>query len=266
MQIYHCETFRSSQRSSVSYMFRQVDSLFYVSLWNWLSMRRRKLEISRYKLQLHRHYGDSEALGRKRTARATAAAFARRSQGSYRNLRGRRNFQGAEHHISDEEEDGNHDVSKDSSADERSLEVKPKRYKKRGGRSSQASAASDENDAETNQESFGACSELIHCSEILAWGKGGMRNENEGKLDVRLMLVSLSEEDIPSLQQPYLCCRPTMEVKHLSQYVAQQTSIEEHQTLGKIQETCGFNQRNLILAYRRKSKNRTDHDEGKVAM
>ncbi|KAJ8549543.1 hypothetical protein K7X08_033250 [Anisodus acutangulus] len=279
----------------------------------------------------------SEALGRKRTARAAAAAFARRSQGSYRNLRGRRNFQGAEHHISDEEEDGNHDVGKDSSsADERSLEVKPRRYKKRG-RPSQASAASDENDAETNQESIGACSGLIRCSEILAWGKGGMRSntrhggfgggtgkfsrnsrvsklidclrhsdENEGKLDVRLMLVSLSEEDIPSLQRPYLCCRPTMEVKHLSQYVAQQTSIEvgeidivlikeinpsdnpsssdimaiskpivgdpskveistvkEHQTLWEIQETCGFNQRNLILAYRRKSKNRTDMMKGR---
>ncbi|XP_059291504.1 putative E3 ubiquitin-protein ligase RING1a [Lycium ferocissimum] len=283
----------------------------------------------------------SEALGRKRTARATAAAFARRSQGSYRNLRGRRNFQGAEHHISDEDEDGNHDVGKDSSsADERSVEVKPKRCKKRVGRPSHASAASDENDAETNQESLGACNGLIRCSEILAWGKGGMRSntrhgglgggtgkffrnsrvsklidhlcpsdENEGQLDVRLMLVSLSEEDIPSLQRPYLCCRPTMEVKHLSQYVAQQTSIEvgeidivlikeinatdnpsssdimtiskpivgdpskieihmvkEHQTLGEIQDTCGFNQRNLILAYRRKSKNRTDHDEGKVTM
>lgn len=283
----------------------------------------------------------SEALGRKRTARATAAAFARRSQGRYRSLRGRRNFQGAEHQISDEEEDGNHDIGKDSSsADDRSIEVKPKRYKKRGGRPSQASAASDENDAEINQESLGACSGLIRCSEILAWGKGGLRSntrhgglgggtgkfsrnsrvsklidrlscsdENEGKLDVRLKLVPISEEDIPSLQRPYLCCRPTMEVKHLSQYVAQQTSIEvgkidivlikelnrsdnssssdimaisklivgdpcmieihkvnEHQTLGEIQEMCGFSQRNLILAYGCKSKNRTDHDEGKVTV
>ncbi|CAN4078904.1 unnamed protein product [Withania somnifera] len=200
----------------------------------------------------------SEALGRKRTARATAAAFARRCQGSYRNLRGRRNFQGAEHHISDEEEDVNHDVGKDSSsADERSIEVKSKRHQKRAGRPSQASAASDENDAETNQESFGACNGLIRCSEILAWGKGGMRSntrhgglgggigkvsrnsrasklidslsrsdENEGKLEVRLMLVSFSEEDIPNLQRPYLCCQPTMKVEHLSQYVAQHTSIE----------------------------------------
>lgn len=116
----------------------------------------------------------SEALGRKRTARA-----ARRSQGSYRNLRGRRNFQGADHQISDAEEDANHDVGKDSSsADERSIGVKPKRHKKRAGRPSQASAASDENDAETNQESFGACGGLIRCSEILAWGKGGMRSNN----------------------------------------------------------------------------------------
>lgn len=276
----------------------------------------------------------SEALGRKRTAR-------RRSQGSSQNLRRRRNFQGAEHHISDEEEDGNHDVGKDSSsADDRSIEVKPKRQKKRVGRPSLASAASDENDTETNQEPFGGFSGLIRCSEVLAWGKGGMRSnnrhgvgggigkvsrstrvskliaslsrsdENEGKLDVRLMLVSLSEEDIPSLQRPYLSCQTTMEVKHLNQYVAQQTSIEvgeidivvlikemnptdnpsssdimtiskpivgdpskfeirmveEHQTLGEIQETFGLNQRNLILAYRRKAKNGTDHDEEKATM
>lgn len=149
----------------------------------------------------------SEALGRKRTARATAAAFARRSQGSSRNLRGRRNFQGAEHHISDEEEDDNHDVGKDSSsADDPSIEVKPKRQKKRVGRPSLASAASDENDAETNQEPFGACSGLIRCSEILAWGKGGMRSNNRhgvgggiGKVSrstrVSKLIASLSRSD-----------------------------------------------------------------------
>lgn len=150
----------------------------------------------------------SEALGRKRTARAAATAFARRSQGNYRNLRGRRNFQGAEHRLSDEEEDGNHDVGKDSSsADERSIEVKPKRHKKRAGRPSQTSAASDENDAETNQASFGACSGLIRCSEILAWGKGGMRsNTRHGGLGggignvsrnsrVAKLIVSLSRSD-----------------------------------------------------------------------
>ncbi|XP_031131538.1 putative E3 ubiquitin-protein ligase RING1a isoform X2 [Ipomoea triloba] len=205
----------------------------------------------------------TEALGRKRTSRATPPAFIRRS--GNRNLRRRRN-QRIEPQGSDDDEDANgHDDKDSSSGDDHSAEVKPKRPKRLGGRFSQGSTAGsanagcDENDSEMNRESLGATA-LIGSSEILAWGKGGMRsqktqnrysslggrngrlcrssrvsklieslqhsNENDAKVDIGLMLVSLCEEDIPSLQRPYLCCRPTLTVKHLIQYVSLQTSIQ----------------------------------------
>lgn len=76
----------------------------------------------------------SEALGnKKKSARATAAAFARRSQ-AYRNTRGRRNPRAIEQQGSDEEDYANgRDRGKDSSsADKLVTDVKPKRYKKLG--------------------------------------------------------------------------------------------------------------------------------------
>lgn len=99
-----------------------------------------------------------------------------RRQGNYR-LRGRGNRL-PEHQGSDEDEGANrNDGSKDSSsADERSHDIKSKRYKRRrGSRTSQTSGAnaeggSDDNDSETNKE-------LLSASvEILAWGRGGMRS------------------------------------------------------------------------------------------
>ncbi|CAH9114195.1 unnamed protein product [Cuscuta epithymum] len=208
----------------------------------------------------------TEALGRKRTPRSNQSAYIRRS--GNRNLRRRRNHR-VEPQGSDDDEDGNgHDDKDSSSADEQhGTEAKQKRAKRLGGRFSLGSAAGnansgfDENDSEMNRESFGAMG-LIGSSEILAWGKGGMRsqktqnrysslgggsgnarirrnsrvsklieslqhsNQNEVKVDIGLMLVSLCEEDIPSLQRPYLCCRPTLTVKHLIQYVSLQTSIQ----------------------------------------
>jgi hypothetical protein len=35
------------------------------------------------------------------------------------------------------------------------------------------------------------------------------------QLDVHLMLISLDKQSTPSLQQPHLCCRPSLSVKHL---------------------------------------------------
>ncbi|PIN07391.1 putative E3 ubiquitin ligase [Handroanthus impetiginosus] len=207
----------------------------------------------------------AEALGKKRTSsRVTASAFARR-QGNYRNLRGRRNHRVAEHQGSDEEEGANgNDGSKDSSsADERSAEVKSKRHKRwAGGRTSQQSSGAnadggcDDNDSEANRELLGASAGLIGSTEILAWGRGGIRSNNRhgglgwasGKLfrnnrlaklidhlrssnendelKISLTLVSLLEEKIPSLKRPYLCCSARSSVRHLCQYVAMQTSME----------------------------------------
>ncbi|PPD96614.1 hypothetical protein GOBAR_DD06352 [Gossypium barbadense] len=45
-------------------------------------------------------------------------------------------------------------------------------------------------------------------------------------LDIHLMLVSIDEQRIPCLQRPYLCCRPTLLVRHLCQYVALQTALQ----------------------------------------
>ncbi|KAL2494992.1 putative E3 ubiquitin-protein ligase [Forsythia ovata] len=272
----------------------------------------------------------SEALGKKRTStRATALKFVR-GQGTYRNLRGRRSLRVVEHQGSDEEDANGHDGGKDSSsADERCPEVKLKRHKRRvGARDSQlpaggnTDAGCDENDSELNRELPGASSGLVGSSEIRAWGKGGMRShtrrgslngasgklarnsrlrklidhlrcsdENYVALNINLMLVSLHEDKIPSLQRPYLCCSPTLSVGRLCQYVAMQTSMEaseiemfvikdfcptnssssfhkasstinpcnnewqmltEHQTLGEIHGS--FTEQNLVLAYQQKAQ------------
>ncbi|KAJ8761123.1 hypothetical protein K2173_000802 [Erythroxylum novogranatense] len=208
----------------------------------------------------------AEALGRKKTTRATAAAFARRTQGRYRDthVRGRRNYRTPELQESDDNEDANEDGGKDSSsADEHSTEVKPKRSRRwAGGRSAAASAdgGGDDNDSEINKESMGASAALVGSSERLAWGKGGIRShtrygganagngknarnsrlskladylrnleENDDELDIHLMLVSLDEKSIPSLRRPYLSCRPTLSVKQLCQYVALQTALQANE-------------------------------------
>ncbi|KAF8413849.1 hypothetical protein HHK36_001843 [Tetracentron sinense] len=210
----------------------------------------------------------TEALGRKRTtAKATAAAFVRRSNYRNANMRGRRNCRGTELQGSDDDEDANgNDGGKDSSsADERCADVKQKRCKRWGGhRFSQPSSAaanadggSNENDLEMSRESIGASPGLVGNPEVLVWGKGGVRShtrygslsggngrnarssrlikladylrsleENGDELDIHLTLISLDEQSIPSLQRPYLCCRPTLSVRHICQYVALQTSVQ----------------------------------------
>ncbi|KAJ7947005.1 E3 ubiquitin-protein ligase ring1a-like protein [Quillaja saponaria] len=208
----------------------------------------------------------TEALGRKRTAKATAAAFARRSQGNYRNahLRGRRNSRNAlEFQESDDNEDANgNDGGKDSSSADELTETKPKRSKRWGGaRFSQPAAPSgadgggNENDPEVSRDIMGASAGLVGSSERLAWGKGGMRShtrygsmnggngkiarnsrlsklidhlrnseQKDDELDIHLMLLSLDEQTMPSLQRMYLMCKPTLAVRHLCQYIAHQTA------------------------------------------
>lgn len=201
----------------------------------------------------------SEALGKKRTStRATSATFVRR-QGNYRNLRGRRN-RAAERHESDEEEGLNgHDESKDSSSADEHSEAKTKRYKRwaRNSQPSPGASADDANDSEVNRGLPGASSTPLVSTELLAWGRGGIRSntrhgglnwangrlsrinrlskltnrlkslhESDEVLKISLMIVSLHEEKIPSLKRPYLSCSPTSSVRHLCQYVAMQTSLE----------------------------------------
>ncbi|XP_024983149.1 putative E3 ubiquitin-protein ligase RING1a isoform X2 [Cynara cardunculus var. scolymus] len=210
-----------------------------------------------------------EALGKKRTtAKATAAVFMRRSQGNTRNLRGRRNHKSSEPQGSDNEDDAdNNDGGKFSSdADEPSSELRPKRHKRwRGARSSQPSLPSssadggcDENEVEGTRDMTGISAGLVGSSEILAWGRGGMRShtrhgslsnsagksarnsrlsklidhlrklpQNNDKLDIHLKLISLDEQNIPNLQHLYLCCSPTMSIIHVSQYVALEKGLQD---------------------------------------
>ncbi|XP_050371291.1 putative E3 ubiquitin-protein ligase RING1a isoform X1 [Argentina anserina] len=207
----------------------------------------------------------SEALGRKRTtAKATAAAFMRRSQGNYK-MRRRRNHKNTfDIQGSDVNEEGNgNDGGKDSSSADEQLEPRPKRPKRwAGARYYQPSSATanadgdDENDYEVNKAVMAASVGFIGSPERLAWGKGGMRSHtrygsssgangknarnrlsklveylrnseaNDKGLDIHLLLVSFDEQRIPSLQRPYLCCRPTLSVGQLCQYVAEQTALQ----------------------------------------
>ncbi|XP_026448457.1 putative E3 ubiquitin-protein ligase RING1a isoform X2 [Papaver somniferum] len=195
----------------------------------------------------------SEALVKRRsTAKATAAAFVRRSR-RWRNSR----TQGTEESDDDADGNGNEGGRESSSADEHCINPKVKRHKRwTGQRFSQPSSAgvdadggSDENDdVEAGIDNRGPSPGLVGTPEVLTWGKGGVRShtrygsvsgsngknargsrlnklsdylrnleENENELDVHLTLLPLDEQSMRSLPQPYLCCRPTLSVKHLCQ-------------------------------------------------
>ncbi|XP_017236202.1 putative E3 ubiquitin-protein ligase RING1a isoform X1 [Daucus carota subsp. sativus] len=220
----------------------------------------------------------SEALGKKRSsARATAAAFVRRSQ-VYRNSRGRRIQR--EQEASDEENYANGRDRVPGSAD-------------RG----------DENDAEVNRDSLGASAGLVVNSEMLAWGRGGMRSNTrhsnqsagnikiarsnrlsklleslqdtveEDALKIHLILMPLDEQRLPSLQQPHMRCEPTATVRKLCQYVASYTAaevheieiflvqqsnkdvlriLEGHETLAELRAMYSITQHDMRFAYRQK--------------
>ncbi|PKA52575.1 Putative E3 ubiquitin-protein ligase RING1a [Apostasia shenzhenica] len=138
----------------------------------------------------------SEALGRRRsTAKATAAAFIKRSQGSYRTgqnsyLRGR--GRAATRNVSpvvsddEEEEDANsNDAGKfSSSAEEASPDRRPKRCRRVTAHrssparlTSNADFGSEENyDVELIRENF-RTSPLQSGNRELSWGKGGARSQ-----------------------------------------------------------------------------------------
>ncbi|KAI3964666.1 hypothetical protein MKX01_020483, partial [Papaver californicum] len=205
----------------------------------------------------------SEALVKRRSAaKATEAAFVRRSR-RWRTSR----TQGSYMHGSDDNVDGNGNEGgrESSSADEHCINSKLKRHKRwTGRRFSRPSSAgvtdggSDEtDDVEASIDNRGLSPGLVGTPEVLTWGKGGVRShtrygsvsgsngknargsrlnklsdylrnleENEHELDVHLTLLPLDEQSMRSLPQPYLCCRPTLSVKHLCQFIALQTSVE----------------------------------------
>ncbi|CAN6453408.1 unnamed protein product [Victoria cruziana] len=123
-----------------------------------------------------------------------------------------------------------------------------------------ADAACDENDElEVSRESTGASPGLGGNPEVLVWGGGGIRShtrygsvsgsngkssrcsrmsklidylvnrrseENDDEFDIHFLLISWNEECVPNLQQPHLCCRPTLSVNHLCQFIALQLPVQ----------------------------------------
>ncbi|KAM0072554.1 putative transcription factor C2H2 family [Helianthus debilis subsp. tardiflorus] len=201
-----------------------------------------------------------EALGKKRAnAKAIENAYTRRPQ-STRNLRGRKRQRSTEPQDSDNEVDadnvngGKYSSSTDEA--EPATEVKLIRYKRWSGgpsslpSSSGANGGCDDNKIEVSRKTVGGSVGLVGSPEILAWGGGGMRShtrhggqssagksaknslqsklihhlqklpQNDDQLDINLMLVSLHEQNIPSLQKLHVCCKPTMTTTNICQYVA----------------------------------------------
>ncbi|KAK3040486.1 hypothetical protein RJ639_028771 [Escallonia herrerae] len=224
----------------------------------------------------------SEALIRKRAmGKETATASTGRLPRSCRNAYARRKTnRSAENHGSDDNEDENEqDGNRESSSiDERVTEIKPRKYKRRtSARRSQpppSAANSDvgcvEHETDTSKERRGTSPGILWSTERLAWGRGGARShtrhgsgssskgmrstrlsklvdylqnlqENDNELDEHLVLVSLDNQT-PSLQQPHLCCRSSLSVKHLCEYVAHETTLQaEDVELLLVKETTNTN-------------------------
>lgn len=270
----------------------------------------------------------SEALVKRRTP----GSYLTRSQRNQRNILSRRQNQMIDNQGSEDNEEENDNNEKDSSStDERCTELRQRRRKRRTrGRPSQPSSSTAspdggciESDMDISRENRGISSRQMSKPQKLTWGRGGFRshtrhgsgngsnskssrsirlaklvdylrnlNENTDELDVHLILLSLDKESTPSLQQPHLCCRPTLSVKHLCEYVARQTpllveeveilavkgccsavcdkssdelttlvidpskdeleTLQGHESLAGLKLKCISKREHLILAYRRK--------------
>ncbi|KAB5515789.1 hypothetical protein DKX38_026437 [Salix brachista] len=203
----------------------------------------------------------SEALVKRRTMVKEATFMTRTRRTITRRRRNNRSidFQGSED-IEDENDDN---IGKDSSsADERSTEVRHRRPKRRWPSQPSSSALNSEgggaeNDLDSNRENRGLSPGLAWNTEMLVWGRGGTRShtrhgnpsgcnnknsrntrlsklveylrsldEKNDELDIHLKLITLDNQSTPSLQQPYLCCRPSLSVRHLCEYVARQTTLQ----------------------------------------
>ncbi|KAE8664076.1 putative E3 ubiquitin-protein ligase RING1b [Hibiscus syriacus] len=254
---------------------------------------------------------------------SSAGGFITRSQRHHLSShpRRRRNSSGAEHQGSEDNENDDNGGKDSSSTDERCTEVRQRRRKRRTGirmsLPSSSAVNSDggyvQNDAEVSRDCRGISPGLVWNPDLLAWGRGGARShtrhgnsgsgsskssrarlnrlveylrsleENDAELDVHLKLISVDEHSTSSLHQPYLCCRPSLSVKQLYEYIALQTPLraeeveilmvkgpyrtnencanlsedalqvlEGQETLAglKVKRTSGMN--HLILAYRQR--------------
>lgn len=53
----------------------------------------------------------------------------------------------------------------------------------------------------------------------------GKQNENDVEFDVHLTLLPLNERSTPCLEEPYLCCPPSVSIRHLCQFIADRKSV-----------------------------------------
>ncbi|XP_047090839.1 putative E3 ubiquitin-protein ligase RING1a [Lolium rigidum] len=213
----------------------------------------------------------SEVIGQKFTARATAAAFVRRSrrnmrangQSKYLRGRGRASSHDVGLSCSNDEQEGNGENygKESSSAEESSPEKKQKRLPKwPTPRSSPARAGCSDEVADDDKDDVGITRENFSTSPLRAWGKNGTRSQtrhgnfsnsngrvvkggrmiklvdclrtsddNDGERGVHLFLIPLDGQTMPNLEKSYLCCGPTLSVKHLCQFVAGQTSHKDEE-------------------------------------
>ncbi|XXG46755.1 hypothetical protein AAC387_Pa02g1518 [Persea americana] len=165
----------------------------------------------------------------------------------------------------EDEEDVNGEGGKDAFPDEPSTDVRQKRYKRwPGSRFSPALAAGsnadgsydEADDTEVGRESTSASPGRAGTPEVLVWGKGGTRShtrygslsgsngkharssrvskladyfrnmdEHEEEFDIQVTLLPFDEK-IKGLPRPYLCCRPTLSIRHLCQFISLQISIQ----------------------------------------
>nr|AZQ05601.1 RING1a [Kalanchoe serrata] len=196
----------------------------------------------------------NEALGKKKQTAKAATALV-----SGRRPKRTKNDRAMEQQASDDSEDGNsNEGAKESSADEPDIRSRrPRRWA--GSRYSQPSSAGfnqdggDDNDVEVAKEPMLASIVLGAGSDRLAWGQSGLRSHNRsggngkntrnsrvhklvdhfghmGEInnehDLELLLIPLDEQSVPSLQRPYLSCKPNQTVGDLCQYVAYQTRMQ----------------------------------------
>ncbi|KAL0916877.1 hypothetical protein M5K25_014426 [Dendrobium thyrsiflorum] len=205
----------------------------------------------------------SGALGQRRSAsKVTAVARMKRSQGGYqpgKNSYYRRRSRVAARNVSpilsdyDEDEDGegNDAIKRSSSSEELCTDRIHKRRR-------MIVPGSSTTRLDLGSENY--VTEMIRTSPLpagskeLSWGKGGVRSqtrhgsgngpngrfaraprltrlieylhnldENEDKFDVHLNLLPLNEQNMP-LKNPYLYCPSTLQIKHICQFIAIQTT------------------------------------------
>lgn len=123
-------------------------------------------------------------MSKKRNAKATAAAFVRRSKGNYRtsHLRRRRNIRNAgDFQVSSDNNGMNdNDGEKDSSSDDGQTETQPRRCKRGAEQETQfpRRSASTDPDGIGDETTPEVHREIISASGTLSWGKNGHRSHS----------------------------------------------------------------------------------------